>query len=429
MIKLKTWKQNLKHLTSNEFEFLRMMCRLSKNVYNESLYNIRQHYFSEGAYLRYEANYPLMKSSENYSLLGANIAQQSMRCADTSFKSFFGLLKLAKSGKYESWKIRLPKYLPKDGFYKLCLTQAGIKNGSFLVPTSPSMKKKTDVRLRIAVPKYLLDKKIHQIHIIPKHNGHYFEVAYMFDDVEDDRNFELDGNKALGIDFGINNFATCVTDSGESFIIDGRKIKSINQWYNKQLARLSSIKDKQKIKKFTKQQYLITRKRNNRVQDFMYCAAKYIVNYCLSHKIGNIVVGYNDGFQDRVNLGRVNNQNFVMLPYGKFKNRLEYLCNKHGIHFQQQEESYTSKASFFDNDEIPKWNPLNPVSAEFSGKRVTRGTYKTSTGYKLNADVNGALNILRKSNLVDLSVLQASGEVNTPLRIRKFLQTSHKEFN
>ena len=203
---MKTWKQNLKHLTSREFEFLRMMCRLSKDVYNESLYNIRQHYFSEGSYLRYEANYPLMKSSENYSLLGANIAQQSMRCADTSFKSFFGLLKLAKSGKYESWKIRLPKYLPKDGFYKLCLTQAGIKNGSFLVPTSPSMKKKIDVRLRISVPKYLLDKKIHQIHIIPKHNGHYFEVAYMFDDVEETAKFELDGNKALGIDFGINNF-------------------------------------------------------------------------------------------------------------------------------------------------------------------------------------------------------------------------------
>ena len=152
----------------------------------------------------------------------------------------------------------------------------------------------------------------------------------------------------------------------------------------------------------------------------MYCSAKYIVNYCLNHKIGNIVVGYNDGFQDRANLGKVNNQNFVMLPYGKFKDRLEYLCNKYGIHFQQQEESYTSKASFFDNDEIPKWNPLNPVSIEFSGKRVTRGIYKTSKGYKFNADVNGALNILRKSNLVDLSALQASGEVNTPLRIRKF---------
>ena len=102
---LKTWKQNLKHLTSAEYEFLRQMCRLSKNVYNSSVYNIRQHYFAEGTYLRYEANYPLMKTSEDYSLLGANIAQQSMRCADAAFKSFFGLLKLAKSGKYESWEV------------------------------------------------------------------------------------------------------------------------------------------------------------------------------------------------------------------------------------------------------------------------------------------------------------------------------------
>lgn len=419
---LKTWKQNLKHLTSAEYEFLRQMCRLSKNVYNSSVYNIRQHYFAEGTYLRYEANYPLMKTSEDYSLLGANIAQQSMRCADAAFKSFFGLLKLAKSGKYESWQVRLPKYLPKDGFYKLCLTQAGIKNGKFLVPTSPAMKKKTDVRLRIAVPKYLLDKKIHQIHIIPKHNGHYFEVAYMFDDVEPEIAVELDYNKALGIDFGINNFATCVTNSGEPFIIDGKKLKSINQWYNKELSRLSSIKDKQKIKKFTKRQYLITRNRNNQIQDFMHCAAKYIVNYCLNNHIGNIVVGYNDGFQQNVKLGKVNNQNFVMIPFGKFKNRLEYLCNRYNIYFQQQEESYTSKSSFFDNDIIPKWNPLNPVDASFSGRRITRGSYKTAEGYIFNADVNGALNILRKSNLVSLQALQARGEVIPPLRIRKFLK-------
>ena len=130
---MKTWTQNLKHLTHDEYEFLRKMCRLSKNVYNESIYNIRQHYFSEGTYLRYEANYPLMKTSENYSLLGANVAQQSMRCADQAFKSFFGLLKLAKSGKYESWRIRLPKYLPKDGFYKVCFAQVRINNGKFKV--------------------------------------------------------------------------------------------------------------------------------------------------------------------------------------------------------------------------------------------------------------------------------------------------------
>ena len=414
---MKSWKQNLKHLTSKQYQMLREMCHLSKNVYNESLYNIRQHYFSEGSYLRYEANYPLMKTSENYKRLGANVAQQTMRNADYSFKSFFGLLKLAKSGKYESWRIRLPHYLPKDGLFKLCLTQAQIKDGKFKIPVSPEFRKEHPEKIMIGIPQYLRDKKIHQIHIVPKHDGRFFEVVYMFDD-EQPEQIKLDGSKFLGIDFGVNNLATCATNSGESFIIDGKKLKSINQWYNKGLARLSSIKDKQRIKGFTNRQYLITRKRNNRVQNYLYCAAKKIIQYCLDNHIGNLVVGYNDGFQENPNLGKVNNQNFVMIPLGKLKFRFEYLCKQYGINFVLQEESYTSKASFFDNDEMPKWNPQNPKQGNFSGRRVYRGLYKTSTGYTFNADVNGALNILRKSKLTDLSVLQRRGDVNPPLRIR-----------
>lgn len=414
---MKSWKQNLKHLTSKQYQMLREMCHLSKNVYNESLYNIRQHYFLEGSYLRYEANYPLMKTSENYKRLGANVAQQTMRNADYSFKSFFGLLKLAKSGKYESWRIRLPHYLPKDGLFKLCLTQAQIKDGKFKVPVSPEFRKEYPEKIMIGIPEYIQNKKIHQIHIVPKHNGKFFEVVYMFDDKEPEQ-VKLDGSKFLGTDLGVNNLATCVTNEGKSFIIDGKKLKSINQWYNKELARLSSIKDKQRIKGFTNRQYLITRKRNNRVQNYLYCAAKKIIQYCLDNRIGNLVIGYNDGFQENPNLGKVNNQNFVMIPLGKLKSRLEYLCKQYGINFVLQEESYTSKASFFDNDEMPKWNPQNPKQGNFSGKRVYRGLYKTLTGYPFNADVNGALNILRKSKLVDLSVLQRRGDVNTPLRIR-----------
>ena len=192
---MKTWKQNLKHLTSKQYELLREMCHLSKNVYNESVYNIRQHYFAEGTYLRYEANYPLMKNSENYKKLGANVAQQTMRFADQSFKSFFGLLKIAKSGKYESWKIRLPKYLPKDGFYKICFTQAQIKNGEFRVPVSSEMRKEFNEKLLISIPSYLHDKRIRQIHIVPKHNGRYFEVDYMSDEVESEKFDDLASQK------------------------------------------------------------------------------------------------------------------------------------------------------------------------------------------------------------------------------------------
>lgn len=340
-----------------------------------------------------------------------------MKGADASFKSFFGLLKLAKSGKYQGWKISMPKYLKKDEFFKIVFSQAQISGDKFRVPISFDMRKDYQEPMFIKIPPYIRDKKIRQIHIIPKHNGRYFEVRYMFDDV-DKAQPELDATKAMGIDLGVNNLATCVTNTRAAFIIDGKKLKSINQWYNKELSRLSSIKDQQGIKCYTKRQYNLTTKRNNRVNNYIYCAAKKIVEYCLNNKIGNIVIGYNDGFQSRSNLGRVNNQNFVMIPLGRLKNRIEYLCNQYGINFVQQEESYTSKASFFDNDKMPKWNPQNPEEAKFSGKRVHRGLYITSRGIQLNADVNAALNILRKSNLTDLTVLQARGAVSSPLRCK-----------
>ncbi len=418
---LKTWKVNLKGLSVEEYKYLREMCHLSKNVYNEAVYNIRQHYFAEGTYLRYEANFYQMRTSINYIRLGSNISQQSMRAADQSFKSFFALLKKSKQGIYSNWKVRLPHYLPKDALYPIVfvhVTGSYIKDGRFQIPVSRTLKEDyPNLKIMLNLPEYLKDKKLHQIQIIPKYKGKHFEVRYIFDD-EDTCKPQLDPTKALAIDLGINNFATCATSEGQSFIIDGRKIKSTNQWYNKELSRLSSIKDHQKIKSYTAKQYATANKRDRRIQDFIYCSTKYIVQYCLKHQIGNIVVGYNDGFQDSANLGKVNNQQFVMLPYGKFKNRLQYLCNIYGIIYVEQEESYTSKASFWDQDEIPTWNPLNPKQGEFSGKRIKRGLYQTNSGKFINADVNGALNILRKSKVVSLEGLYSRGEVDTPIRIR-----------
>jgi IS605 OrfB family transposase len=327
---MKTWKVNLKHLSNVEYQYLREICRLSKNVYNESVYNIRQHYFSEGTYLRYESNYYQMKTSENYILLGANVAQQTMKSADQSFKSFFALRKKSKQGTYESWKVRLPGYLPKDGFHPVVFTQLmseASANGEFTVPVSFELRKKyvgLSRKFRLKVPNYIQGKRIHQIQVIPKYHGKYFEARFLFDDVEAEFK-ELDPTKALAIDLGVDNFATCATSDGKSFIIDGRKLKSINQWYNKENARLSSIKDLQGINGCTKRQYLLARKRNRRIDDFIYKSAKYIISYCINNHIGNLVVGYNDGFQDKVDMGKVNNQKFTMLPYGKFKDRLQYL--------------------------------------------------------------------------------------------------------
>ena len=138
----------------------------------------------------------------------------------------------------------------------------------------------------------------------------------------------------------------------------------------------------------------------------------------MNNDIGNLVIGYNETLQKDINLGKRTNQNFVNIPIANIKSKLEYLCSYYGINFVKQEESYTSKASFFDNDEIPKYNDDNPQEYNFSGKRIMRGLYKTSSGYCFNADVNGALNILKKSNVVDLTVLYGRGAVDTPVRIR-----------
>ena len=181
---------------------------------------------------------------------------------------------------------------------------------------------------------------------------------------------------------------------------------------------MRSIKDKQNIKKQTKQQYLISRKRKNRVDDYINKTCRYIINYCLSNDIGTLVIGYNQSFQCKANLGKRNNQIFTQLPFGKVREKLEYLCKRYNINYVLQEESYISKASFFDNDDLPVYNMDNPQTYEFSGKRVKRGLYQTKDGYRFNADCNGALNILRKSKVVDLNVLYNRGELNTPKRIR-----------
>lgn len=420
-MELRTWKISLKSLSAKEYEFLREMCHLSKNVYNESIYNVRQHYFAEGTYLRYEANFGQMKYSENYINLGSNISQQSMRAADQSFKSFFALKKKAERGEYEGWKVRLPRYLDKDAFYPVVFSHAGeadLSKGRFKIPVSKYFREKYNgIKAYIDIPEYIRDKKVHVISVVPKHNGKYFEARFVFEDTTEPVRC-LNPSEALAIDLGVNNLCTCVTSVNKAFILDGKKLKSINQWYNKENTRLSSERSANEQKKWTKRQYMLARKRNRRIDDIIYKTSKYIINYCLDNNIGNIVIGYNDGFQEKVNIGKVNNQKFSMIPYGKLKNRIKYLCDRTGIRLTLQEESYTSKASFYDADEIPGWNPVNSKEGIFSGKRIYRGTYRMKNGQEINADVNGALNILRKSNVVSLNALYSSGVVLTPTRVR-----------
>ena len=411
-----TVKQKVKHLSKEEYSILRELCHTAKNLANEAIYNVRRYYFTEGEYLKYEKNYALLKDSPNYKMLNSNMAQQILKEVDGSFKSFFGLLKLVKKGKYSFRDCKLPHYLPKDGFVTLVIGFVRLNEDRLILPYS-QMYKKTHKPVEIKIPPILADKRIKEIRIIPKSGARFFEIQYTYEAECIQRN--LNKNNALALDLGVNNLVTAVSSEGRSFIIDGRKLKSVNQWFNKENARLQGIKDRQGDKKrTTNRQKILADKRNRQVNDYMSKTAKKIINYCIAHNIGTLVVGYNETFQRNTDIGRQNNQNFVNIPYSKLRSKLEYLCELNGIAFVKQEESYTSKASFWDKDVIPVYNADNPQKYHFSGKRIQRGLYKTSDGVLLNADVNGALNILRKSSVVDLTVLYGRGEVDTPVRIR-----------
>ena len=411
-----TVKQQVKHLSKEEYNILRELCHTAKNLANEAIYNVRQYYFTEGEYLKYEKNYTLLKDSPNYKMLNSNMAQQILKEVDGAFKSFFGLLKLAKKGKYSFKDCKLPHYLPKDGFTTLVIGFVRLNGNKLILPYSNTFKK-THKPIEIRIPPILADKKIREIRIIPKLKARFFEIQYTYEAECIHRN--LNQNNALALDLGVNNLVTAVSSNGRSFIIDGKRLKSINQWFNKENSRLQSIKDKQGFhKKTTNRQKILADKRNRQVNDYMSKTAKKIINYCIAHNIGTLVVGYNETFQRNTDIGRQNNQNFINIPFGKLRSKLEYLCELNGIAFVKQEESYTSKASFWDKDLIPVYNADNPQKYYFSGKRIQRGLYRTSDGILLNADVNGALNILRKSSVVSLDALYSSGEVDTPVRIR-----------
>ena len=411
-----TVKQQIKHLSKEDYKSIKELCHIAKNLTNEAIYNVRQYYFTENKFLKYEKNYTLLKSSPNYKELNSNMAQQILKEVDGSFKSFFGLIKLAKQGKYSFKDCKLPRYLPKDGYTTLVIGFVRLNGNKLILPFSNNFKKTHKV-VEITIPPVLLDKKVKEIRILPKANARYFEIQYIYETECIQRN--LNTQNALALDLGVNNLVTAVSSTGKSFIVDGRKLKSINQWFNKEKARLQSIKDKQRFgKKPTNRQKAIARDCNNKVNDYMNKAARMIIDYCINNDIGTLIAGYNVTFQRNSHIGKQNNQNFVNIPYGRLRDKLAYMCELNGITYVEQEESYTSKASFWDKDNIPVYNNDNPKEYEFSGNRVHRGLYKTANGKTFNADINGALNIMRKSSVVDMNILYGRGEVDTPIRIR-----------
>ena len=410
-----TQSQQLKGLTSDEYEALKTLCFLAKNLYNVGCYNVRQFFFVEGEYLTYQNNYPLCKENSNYKLLNSNVAQQILKEVDKSFKSFFGLMNLIKKGKFDFRSIKLPSYLPKNSYFNLIIVQIRIKkDGCLDVPLSPTFKR-TYGKITIKVPKNLLDKKIRSIRIIPKDNARFFVVHYTYE-IEKYEG-KLNKNNVLAIDLGVNNLCSCVSNTGDTFIVDGKKLKSHNKWANDEFIRLEKIRIKQNIKTPTKKQKKILAKRSRQINDYYNKTVKIIMDYCKTHDIGTIVVGYSKTIRKSDLYEKEYYDKFMRLSMREFKSKLEHKCKIYDIDFIKQEESYTSKSDFLAGDILPSINVENLKTYEFKGERISRGQYKSSTNTILNADINASLNILKKSKMININNLMKI-DIKQPKRIK-----------
>ena len=409
-----TQKNQIRRLSKQECDALTLLCRLSKNLFNVALYECRQYFFAERKRLTYESNYHICKLNENYRLLNTDIAQQTMKVVDRSMKSFLGLLQAISIGKCQQ-RPQLPRYLPKDGYFSLIIPRIKLKDdGTFAVPMSQKFKREYG-EIRIQLPERLKNKEIKEVRIHPKYSARWFEIEYIYKDEKIETS--VDANKAIALDLGVDNLAACIDTDGHQFLIDGKRLKSINQWYNKQNAYLQSQKEKQGIKSFTRAQARLYQRRNNCVRDYLNKSARMIINHCLEYKIGRLIVGYNPGIKQEINIGKSNNQNFVQIPFWQLRRKLEALCSRYGIEYLEQEESYSSKASFYDRDSIPVYNADNPSKYNFSGKRIKRGLYRTKGKHLVSSDINGSANILVKSkHRLDFQRL-SSGFLANPLRI------------
>lgn len=358
--------------SNSNWKSIDKMSFISKNLYNSGLYNIKQHYNETSKYIGYNQLDKIMQKNENYGLLPSGTSQQILMLLDKNFKSFF-------HSKDKVKKRRIPYYKNKlKGRNILIFTnqQCKIKDNKIHFP-----KKTKLLPITTKVDNY------QNIRIIPFSNCYMLEVVYK----RQKELTKLNKKNVLAIDIGVNNLCTMTTNIPhlQPIIINGKPLKSINQYYNKQTSKLKSIAKKENNVKTTNKIKQMTMKRNFKIENYLHHASKYIVNYCLNNDINNIVVGKNNGWKINVNTGTKNNQTFVSIPFNSLLQKIKYKSEFYGINYKEINESYTSKCSSLDLEDICKHD-------EYMGKRICRGLFKTKSGMLINADVNGSYNILRK---------------------------------
>lgn len=392
---------------------LEYVCTETNKLSNCGIYYARQMYFKVGKMVSKFDLHKQLSRNPHFGALQSQAAQQTLTTIAESFKSFIGLLKAYRQGTIAE-RPKLPNYRKKGLTLVTYPSQAvKLKNGLLRFPLGSKVKAWFGLdAFYLPMPSNLDHKNIREFRILPRNGCFYIEFVYKLEPIKT----ELNPDFVLGIDPGLNNWLTCISNVGTSFIVDGKHLKSLNQWYNKQV---STIKEKKHQGFWSNRLAAITEKRNRQMRDAVNKAARIVVNHCLKNHVGILVFGWNKRQKDSSNMGRVNNQIFVSVPTARLKDRIAQLCERYGIKFVETEESYTSKASFIDNDFLPTYG-AKPQEWKSSGKRTKRGLFRTAFNQYINADCNGAANIIRKVSTtlgLDLSKV-SSGALTTPLRVR-----------
>lgn len=385
------------------FETIDKYCFKSKNLYNYANYIIRQEFINNKKYIKCFDIQKMLQSNELYIDLGSQASQKTLQSLDKAWKSFFVAIKDWKKNpsKYLG-KPKIPKYKKKDGRYIVMLKniQVFIKKGYIYFAWKPLKDFNNMIKTNI-------QGKLMQLRFIPKNNIYIMEVVYEINIPE----IITESKNICSIDLGLNNFATLTNNIGaKPIIINGKIIKSFNQYYNKQKSYYQSI-----LKKINKLDYSnrlnsLTLKRDNKIKNYMHKASKQVIEYCKTLSLNTIVIGNNVKWKQNSKMSKITNQNFVQIPYEKFINMIKYKAENIGIKVIITEESYTSGTSFLDN-ELPVKENYN------KSRRVFRGLFKSNKGKLINADVNGSLQIMKKVFLDAFKNYKIEGLDLTPVII------------
>lgn len=368
-----------KHTISENHSFYKEIDNLSflsKNLYNQANYRVRQSFINEREYLNYNIIEKQLQNQTDYKALPAKVSQQILIQLDKNWKSFLASIKdYSDHPEKYSGRPKIPKYKKKlTGrnilIYTIqAISKKELKNGIVKL-SGTNIKIKTD------------KNNIQQVRIIPGNREYIIEIVYEKEEI----NLNLNIDNFISIDIGLDNLATITSNKGMPLIVNGRLLKSINQYFNKEKSRLQSfIGDKGTSRKIVR----LANKRNKKVSDYLHNASRYIINHCIQNDIGKIIIGKNKQWKSGIEIGKVNNQNFVSIPHAEFIQMIEYKAKLIGIEVLLTEESYTSKCSFIDDEKICKHE-------NYLGIRIKRGLFRTFNNIAINADVNARFNIARK---------------------------------